>query len=577
MKLSVVNNGDHAALVWRPDGAAATWKPIKGCLGFAIQRRLTSGGHTTTSWLKNHVGFAKGQTPPPPGSEWKWPIQRYLWWDYEVGAGDQVQYRIVPVTGTAAQPKLPALGADDGWSAALPVTTAFSAHMSAYFNRGVIATQWVEKALKAIAPDGSPRTMLGNAIKDRTSPLRLELGGELRTNLLDLLNTAPGDVYAALYELNDPEVLDAVKALGPKINLILANGAFKPPENDENKTVREDLKAAGLTVFDRLVGGSHFAHNKFWVFCDAAGKPTKVFTGSTNCTMTGLCTQVNNGILITDDGLAKAFKTEWDRLKTAGNGYPPSLATDNSVAQSFAIDGAKVSVWFAPTKNLVDMKQARELINGAKDGILFLFFNPGQFQADPNDWTLLQSVVNRHAGDGNPDADPTLYIRGVVNQEIGGLTSAMDPSAAKSPVALFKGAKTPPVHLDPGVLVPAAITQAYADWETELKGMSSVMIHSKVVVLDPFGAKPVVMTGSHNLGTKASRENDDNLVIVEGNAALAQAYAANIIAIYQEYRWRDYVAHHQQDTAAWKGLEDGDGWQQGHLTRDIDELMFWAK
>jgi hypothetical protein len=31
-----------------------------------------------------------------------------------------------------------------------------------------------------------------------------------------------------------------------------------------------------------------------------------------------------------------------------------------------------------------------------------------------------------------------------------------------------------------------------------------VMIHCKVVVIDPFGKHPVLMTGSHNMGPKAS-------------------------------------------------------------------------
>jgi hypothetical protein len=64
------------------------------------------------------------------------------------------------------------------------------------------------------------------------------------------------------------------------------------------------------------------------------------------------------------------------------------------------------------------------------------------------------------------------------------------------------------------------------------------MIHSKVVVVDPFGANPVVMTGSHNLGPKASGQNDDNLVIVEGAPGLAAAYAVNILGIYDQYKWR---------------------------------------
>jgi len=126
------------------------------------------------------------------------------------------------------------------------------------------------------------------------------------------------------------------------------------------------------------------------------------------------------------------------------------------------------------------------------------------------------------------------------------------------------------------VQVPANIKAKFHDWEQELLGASTVMIHSKCIVIDPFGEHPAVMTGSHNLGPKASEKNDDNLVIIEGNAALAQAYAVNIIAIYQQYRFRHYVTKNAASPNAWHGLEDNDTWQQGHLTGDAEgELQFW--
>ena len=53
------------------------------------------------------------------------------------------------------------------------------------------------------------------------------------------------------------------------------------------------------------------------------------------------------------------------------------------------------------------------------------------------------------------------------------------------------------------------------------------MIYSKVVVVDPFGETPVVMTGSHNLGPKANGKNDDNLVIIE-NARMRSIFSASM-------------------------------------------------
>jgi phosphatidylserine/phosphatidylglycerophosphate/cardiolipin synthase-like enzyme len=397
------------------------------------------------------------------------------------------------------------------------------------------------------------------------------------------------------------------------VNLILANGAFKknsknaPPTDaasqalaDENFKVRADLKKLKtVKVYDRIVLDGHFAHNKFVVFCDPDGKATKVLSGSTNWTMTGLCTQANNGIFIDDAKVASAFRDEWDRLKAAKNDFPADLVQANSKQKVFTVDDAQVTTWFAPTSKQQDMMQARALIDGARDGALFLFFNPGRFAEDEDQQTLLQTVIDR-GRTGTPHYDADLYIRGVVNQKIAGLTDddqpaavpakrqvkkttqrseeqddSHDPTASRTPVLLYAHG-TEPQRAPKDVLVPAAIKAKFSHWVPELLSMG-VMVHSKVIVLDPFGDHPVVMTGSHNLGTKASRANDDNLVIVEGPGArsLAIAYAVNIIAIFQEYRWRTYVAEHAADPTAWHGLQDNDTWQAGHLTDEKDELQFW--
>jgi phosphatidylserine/phosphatidylglycerophosphate/cardiolipin synthase-like enzyme len=53
-----------------------------------------------------------------------------------------------------------------------------------------------------------------------------------------------------------------------------------------------------------------------------------------------------------------------------------------------------------------------------------------------------------------------------------------------------------------------------------------------------FGEFPVVMTASHNMGPKASADNDENLVIIENNRKLAIEYAVHIKSLYDHYRWR---------------------------------------
>ena len=143
------------------------------------------------------------------------------------------------------------------------------------------------------------------------------------------------------------------------------------------------------------------------------------------------------------------------------------------------------------------------------------------------------------------------------------------------------------IEANADVVLPAAIDERLKFWVPELKQLAGTfaMIHSKTIVVDPFGAKPVVMTGSHNLGPKASGVNDENFVIVEGNQRLAAAYAVYIMECYNQYRWR--YSRSQAGTAAgkaWNGLADNDGWQigapgdvkkQAYDSRRKRELKFW--
>jgi hypothetical protein len=573
--VKVYDNGDHTCLAWLP----ADDQPIPTCRGFAI-RRLQNGKE---SYLHGFVGFSDADKLDP-AAPWKFPLQRYMWWDYGVSPGDVVQYSVVPVCGPDKDHLELSLADASALTQEMTVSGQATQHVSAFFNKGIVAAQWVSRALAQVGP----KAKLGDLIGKPGNSLRDALSGLLRPQLLALLDSVKknnGHVYAALYELNDPELIAGLTALGQNCHLILANGAFKPPDTDENKTVRAQLRGK-VDLHDRIVPNGHFAHNKFVVFCDADGKPERVLTGSTNWTMTGLCTQANNGIIVEDPNVADDFLAEWKLLLTAKNDYPPELATTNSTAKTIPVDGGRITQWFAPTSDAQDLAYARKLISAAKDSILFLFFNPGAFVAadKPKQWTLLQNILVRHHSD-SPDFNSALYIRGVVNQEIPNLTTespggaqkhaSLDPSAPTNPVTLFSGGKEPPQPVTFEAMVPANIKSAFGKWDTEVMG-SGVHVHSKVIVLDPFGENPVVMTGSHNLGYKASSKNDDNLMIVEGNAPLAAAYAVNIIAIYQTYRWNSYVEAHRKDPKVWHGLVDNDAWQASHLAGDeLAEIKFW--
>src|SRR5262249_39586067 len=158
------------------------------------------------------------------------------------------------------------------------------------------------------------------------------------------------------------------------------------------------------------------------------------------------------------------------------------------------------------------------LIKGARQAILFLAFQPGS-----------PSIINAIA-EAQGD-NPNLFVRGAVT----------DPKAAGDfSTQLFHLSGKKP---DATVVPAEAIKDQFSFWEHELlkDPAGHAIIHDKIVVIDPFSPDGTVVTGSHNLGYRASYSNDENLLIFTGKRKLAEAYAAHVLDVYDHYRFRFQV------------------------------------
>ncbi len=92
-KIAVYANCDMATIAWMSD------EHIPECRGFAIEREVTGpAGDARNGFINTWVGF-KGQKHKPGESRpsTAWPVQRYLWSDYEVSFGQQTRYRVIPM------------------------------------------------------------------------------------------------------------------------------------------------------------------------------------------------------------------------------------------------------------------------------------------------------------------------------------------------------------------------------------------------------------------------------------------------------------------------------------------------
>lgn len=546
-EVKIYASSDQTVLVWEYK------TPINNCLGFALYKCLEGESAAMAEPIPNRIGFAdqanlKGEVRPST----EWPIQRFLWVDHVIQQDKKVSYKIVPMlaqVGSTILVKDEANSSD--WTAEVSIKTG--AVYQAFFNRGLISSQFFYRLSQSlvVGPANRPHKKPPfDPATGYTPSINQFLGGRLVARLLELLDEVAKDpaltVYAALYELHAQVLLNKLTVLEGRANVLLANGAIKASGEDKNADSRQVLKAAGVTVFDRLVGAGHFAHNKFLVIC-RNDQPERVWSGSTNWTTSGLYTQVNNGILIDNKELATKYLDEWHELKAAGNDYPAGLSGFNQAAQVVDPDPA-LRVWFSPTKQLADLSDVEQLLDQAEDGVLFLMFNPG-----PHD-TVFNKILDLQK------ARPDFFVHGVMNQ---------DPGGKDGLITFVRSGQN--VKTNWSTIIPKNVVTANAFWFEE-PTPNMVTIHSKVLVIDPFGEKPYVVTGSHNLGPKASRANDENLLIIQ-DKQLAHEYAVAVTSVYEHYRWRYSLFEKNAD---FKGLTRDVKWMKSYLASDrYKELRFW--
>jgi phosphatidylserine/phosphatidylglycerophosphate/cardiolipin synthase-like enzyme len=553
MQVKVYHNGDDAFIAWKPDGI------ILDCRGFALFRRRNGVEEVVSTW----IGFEEeNHKEGERRASINWPIQKYQWTDYMANPGDRVQYRVIPMVGPNKDNLRPDQNNASEWTKEVKLTHKFSHHIEAYFNRGIVAAQWVSRRLQITKMDLKTKK-LRDAIEKPNDIFRKYLAGPLGARLFELLNSASKkkrEIYAALYELDDEQLESLLESFGKRAHVVLANGSVKKKGEDQNSKARERLRDK-IDLYGRMIAPRALGHNKFLVIFDDKNKPRWVWTGSQNWTKTGLCTQANNSILIDDYSVATEYYKQWILLKEAGDDTLDALKASNSDARNLVVDNKTVRLWFTPTIGQVDLEEARKIIEEeSNEAILFLMFNPG-----PKD-TLLNAIIEKAKAGGK---NRRLYIHGAINQ---------DPSTTKNPVELFGSSNSEKTDFE--IVLPAAIDEPTKWFVREMKKLNGTfaMVHSKVVLIDPFGSHPILITGSHNLGPKASRTNDENLVIIRDVPGLAAAYATNIMSIYNQYRWR-FRRTTQAKTKKWDGLKDNDKWQNGYFKEDsnaLREMNFWV-
>jgi len=115
---------------------------------------------------------------------------------------------------------------------------------------------------------------------------------------------------------------------------------------------------------------------------------------------------------------------------------------------------------------------------------------------------------------------------------------------------------------------------------TESFHHAGVHIHSKIIAQDPFGADPILITGSANFSDNSTRTNDSNSLIFRGDTAVLDIYATEFLRMFEHY-WFRYKRAQREEEAKKAGkplstvlaLKEDASWSDPYYVAGSKEML----
>ena len=519
-----------------------------GCLGFSIER--TDVGTGDRRWLPNSLRFMSDPNP-----EWvttaRAPLQKFRWGDYTTEPGRLYRYRVVARYGAPAEILAQGLLAErPGGFDAIPggVTLELRTEdcrneaTSIFFNRGAAASQAYVNKFGDNDPDAIPEALTW-------------LSRGLEEGLVAFIAKADGADFAlhgCIYEFEKPTPIQALiqaQKRGAEVHIVY-HARKGGNTAEENRHAIESLNVTFPTT--PRTQGSAIMHNKYLVLLrkDASGalKPIAVWTGGTNWTEGGIYGQLNVGHAVYDAAVAERYEAGFQVLAQ-------DLSIDQTQAKNDVITPTPTNraalqhgatPLFSPQNGLgmialyADVcRTARVLMVSAPFALHEQIRQVLQSPTDGAMRFMLADKEGSYGEKGNID---------LLNADLGNMAAVAKPYEGTK-LADFQKRK-----LDRDRLM---VDESFHH--------AGIHIHSKIILADPFGPDPVLITGSANFSTNSTVSNDSNVLVFRGDTAVADVYVADFMRMFEHYWFR---SRKDEKLAADQvfALKDTDAWSERYFT-----------
>lgn len=304
-----------------------------------------------------------------------------------------------------------------------------------------------------------------------TTPEKEEQTTAIQKALLQKINHSTTSIYAALFEITDPLIIDALckaKTNGIDVKLVLESERL-------HEQVKAKFEASNIPI--RLDNRKEYMHNKFFIFDSKA-----VWTGSYNITPREAKLNNNNALYIESEEIASIYSAEFNEMFEEGifgnrTEYIPFPFLSNKYYVK--LSNIDINVYFSPDDDIERI--IMKLIEKAKQSIYFLAFS---FTSD----AIGETMITKHK--------QGIAVKGVFEKR--------DIKNVNSEYIKLKVE-----GLD--VLYDANINT----------------MHHKVIIIDD----EWVITGSYNFSKNAKKRNDENCIMIR-SPEIAKLYTQEFEKIY---------------------------------------------
>jgi phosphatidylserine/phosphatidylglycerophosphate/cardiolipin synthase-like enzyme len=381
------------------------------------------------------------------------------------------------------------------------------------------------------------------------------------------------DVFA--YDLDEPDIMKKLLVLAgqERVRVILDNAKLHhDPENPESEDEfeAEFKKVAKGAAAIKRGKFARYAHDKVMVVSNATGA-TKVLTGSTNFSVSGLYINSNHVLVFSDESTARKYADLFQQVWEEEVKAAPFIASELS-AEKFSPPGE-----VTPPRAIAFSPHSEEVAAGLLDGIV----KRVAVEGDKHDATA--SVLFAVMGlDGSGAVYPAL-------KELHEQDDVFSYGVSDDPdgIALYVPDQTTGV-LVTGTPGPTELPPPF----NQVPSIGSYhQIHHKFVICGFNGDDPVVYCGSSNLALAGEGQNGDNLIEIH-DGDVATAFALEALALVDHFQFLNRLSDHGGDhreppaskrdaarSAGWF-LSTSDHWTQPYFDeadlRGVDRTLFAA-